>query len=270
MKILVTGGTGVVGSQVVARLRARDAEVKVLSRKATPNVPEGVTAVRGDLTTGAGLAEAVTDTDTIVHCATNAGFGDTWADVAATRRLTESAAKSGAGPHVVYVSIVGIDRVPYGYYRAKLATEGVIAASGLPWTTLRATQFHELAHMVAATLARSPVVPVPTAVRSDLVDSGEVAQRLADAALADPAGRLPDVGGPETVALEDAVRAYLTAAGLRRRVLRTPLPGKTMAAFRLGGNLLREGERVGGTFAQYLAEHVKPGDVRLPYAIKRR
>ncbi|MGH3659355.1 MAG: SDR family oxidoreductase, partial [Micromonosporaceae bacterium] len=176
MKILVTGGTGVVGSQVVARLRAHDAQVKVLSRKTSPNLPEGVTAVQGDLTTGKGLSEAISDIDTLVHCATNAGFGDTWADVAATRRLTEAATTSGARPHLVYVSIVGIDRVPYGYYRAKLATEGLIAASGLPWTTLRATQFHELAHMVAATLARSPVLPVPPGVRSDLVESGAVAQ----------------------------------------------------------------------------------------------
>lgn len=271
MAILVTGGTGVVGRQVVTELLGRSAEVRVLSRKTSPAVPEGVTAVRGDLVTAVGLAEATAGVDTVVHCATNAGLRDTWADVAATRRLTEAAAVGGSRPHIVYVSIVGVDRIPYGYYRAKLAAEGVIAASGLPWTTLRATQFHELAHMIVATMAKAPVLPVPRGVRSDLVDSGAVAARLAEAALAEPAGRLPDVGGPETVALEDAVHAYLRAAGLSRRVLSVPLAGRTMTAFRAGGNLLREGERTGGTFAEYLAANVRPGEpARLPYKLRGR
>ncbi|MQA93162.1 MAG: NAD-dependent epimerase/dehydratase family protein [Streptosporangiales bacterium] len=99
MSILVTGGTGVVGGQVVSELLTRGAEeVRVLSRKAAPAVPEGATAARGDLTTGAGLAEAVTGVDTVVHCATNAGVRDTWADVAGTRRLGDAGERRARVP----------------------------------------------------------------------------------------------------------------------------------------------------------------------------
>jgi uncharacterized protein YbjT (DUF2867 family) len=96
----------------------------------------------------------------------------------------------------VYVSIVGVDRIPYGYYRAKLATETVVEESGLPWTILRATQFHDLIRRIAGVLAKSPVVPVPAGVRFQPVDVHEVAARVVELATGTPAGRVDDMGGP--------------------------------------------------------------------------
>jgi len=136
--VLVTGGAGVLGRPVVARLRERGADVRVLSRRAGGEPGR----VQGDLETGTGLVEAVAGVDVIVHCASAGDWLRPQRDVVQTRNLL--AAVGPARPHIVYVSIVGVDRIRFGYYRAKLECERMIAASGLPWTVLRATQFHEL------------------------------------------------------------------------------------------------------------------------------
>ena len=152
--ILVTGGTGTLGQQVVQRLRQAGRDVRVLSRHT-----RGPLFVTGDLATGAGLPAAALGAGTIVHCA-SARRGD----AAAARNLVQavSQVKAETGPpHLVYISIVGVDRFPHGYYKSKLEAEGVIAGSGLPWTTLRATQFYELIHRGAALLAKLPVIPLP-------------------------------------------------------------------------------------------------------------
>ena len=137
--ILVTGGTGTLGQQVVQRLRQAGRDVRVLSRHS-----RGPLFVTGDLATGAGLPAAAQGAGTIVHCA-SARKGD----AAAARNLVQAVARvrtEAEPPHLVYISIVGVDRFPHGYYKSKLEAEVVIAGSGLPWTTLRATQFYELIH----------------------------------------------------------------------------------------------------------------------------
>lgn len=272
-RVLVTGGTGVVGRETVTRLRDADASVRVLSRQAAPPVPAGVTAAQGDLTSGDGLAAAVRDVDVIVHCASNAGFGDIHGDVASTRRLLD-AARGAGDPHIVYVSIVGVDRARYGYYQAKYATERLIEDSGLPWTVLRATQFHDLLYMAVAVLSRSPVVPIPVGFRADPVDARDVADRLAALALGDPSGRAPDIGGPRTVSLHEAARIYLNATGRRRFVLDVPVPGRFAADFRSGVNLLdpvgAQSERAERTYEDYVRARAEAdGGRSLPYSLRR-
>ena len=138
--ILVTGGTGTLGQQVVPRLRQAGRDVRVLSRRT-----RGPLFVTGDLATGAGAARARSQgAGTIVHCASSRkgdAAGRAEPRPGRARRLPTSQA---GPPHLVYISIVGVDRFPHGYYKAKLEAERVIAGSGLPWTTLRATQFYEL------------------------------------------------------------------------------------------------------------------------------
>src|SRR5579863_2562555 len=140
LPIVVTGGTGTLGQQVVARLRDAGREVRVLSRRSRSG-PDGVQFVTGDLATGAGLAAAVHGAATIVHCASQQK-----GDAEAARNLVHAASHENeeTPPHLVYISIVGVDRFPRGYFKAKLAAENVITGSGLPWTTLRATQFYDL------------------------------------------------------------------------------------------------------------------------------
>jgi uncharacterized protein YbjT (DUF2867 family) len=105
----------------------------------------------------------------IVHCASDSRHPET--DLAAARNLIDAATRAG-GPHLVNISIVGIDRMTYGYYRAKLAVEQLVVESGLPWSNLRATQFHTLIGYGARNLAKLPIVPVPARTSLQPVDVG--------------------------------------------------------------------------------------------------
>ncbi|MGH3672097.1 MAG: hypothetical protein ACRDSH_15935, partial [Pseudonocardiaceae bacterium] len=121
-----------------------------------------------------------------------------------------------------------------------------------------------------AVLAKPPLVVVPRGMAAQPVDIEEVAQRLVSLALSEPAGRVPDFGGPQVWNIEDATRAYLAARQLSRRIVRVPLPGAAARAFRAGWNLLRDGERGTRTFEEFLAQRVQPGGaVQLTYSLKR-
>jgi uncharacterized protein YbjT (DUF2867 family) len=244
--ILVTGGTGTLGRPLVELLTSRGAAVRVLSRRPPPTPAPPYEWCTGDLRRGQGIEAAVAGATTIVHCATGRG------DVAAARVLLAAARRAGR-PHLAYISIVGIDQIPVGYYRSKLRTERLIADSGLPWTVLRATQFHDFIARGCAALARLPVLPVPAATSFQPVDPGEVAARLAELATGAPAGRAPDMAGPQVLAAADLARRYLRASGRRRRVQPVRLPGRAAAALRRGA-LLAPGHADGkATFDDFLA-----------------
>jgi uncharacterized protein YbjT (DUF2867 family) len=223
---------------------AKGYTVRVLSRRQQPAVPTGARAVRGDLVTGAGIDDAVAGADIIVHCASGTGTLRGLAyrsarrtDVQATQRLLDTAQRAGAEPAIVYISIVGIDRIPLGYYRAKHETERVIERSGLPYTILRTTQWHTLAWELCTRLARFPLMVVPKGFRSQLLDPAEVADRMVSLVSQGAAGMAPEMGGPHILAMDDIARSYLRARGKRRAVAALAFPGRTMAAFRAGHNL---------------------------------
>jgi uncharacterized protein YbjT (DUF2867 family) len=227
-EVLVTGGTGVLGQRVVERLGSAGVEARVLSRSGRPGT------IRGDLSTGEGLDLAVRGAQTIIHCASSPFRKARQADVEGTKRLLEAAITAGVS-HLVYISIVGIDRASsYPYYRIKLDTERVIEGSPVPYTILRATQFYDLVLMVVRLLERTPVMVVPNGFSGQPIDAGEVAGRMVELALSDPAGRVPDIGGPEVRTVADIVRGYLEVTGRRKKTLMFWLPGKTAQAFREG------------------------------------
>jgi uncharacterized protein YbjT (DUF2867 family) len=213
--ILVTGGTGTLGRPVAQRLRNAGASVTVLSRH--PREPaEGIRYMAGDLRTGGGIEAAVRGAEVIVHCA-----GSSKGDEQKTRTLV-TAAKDAR--HIVLISVVGADQIPqasaidralFGYFGMKLATEQVVEQSGIGWTTLRATQFHDLILMVARSLARLPVIPASAGSRFQPVDASEVAERMAELALGEPSGLVPDLAGPKIYTLAELVKSYLSAAGKR-------------------------------------------------------
>src|SRR6266508_2091162 len=237
--VLVTGGTGTLGRPVVARLRDAGCDVRVLSRRHHEGA-DGIEFITGDLATGEGIEPAVEGAGTIVHCAgSSKGDGDK------ARNLVRAAARTGVA-HLVYISVVGADRIPvasrvdramFGYFGSKLAAERVVADSGLPWTTLRATQFHDLILMTARQMARLPVIPVPAGFRFQPVDAGEVAARLVELALGTPAGLVPDMGGPRVYGMPELVRGYLRARRKHRLIVPVRLPGKAAREFRAGANL---------------------------------
>jgi uncharacterized protein YbjT (DUF2867 family) len=215
--------------------------------------------VTGDLLKNEGVQAAVDGAGIIVHCA-----GGRKGDDEATRNLAEAASRAGAR-HLVYISVVGADRVPvvsgvdrtlFGYFGMKLAAECAIAGSGVPWTTLRATQFHDLSLMVTEQMARLPVIPVPAGVRFQPVDTGEVAARLVELALGAPAGLVPDIAGPHVYTMADLLREYLRARGKRRLLVPVWLPGKAARAVRAGANLAPDRAVGHRTWEDFLAGRV--------------
>jgi len=254
--ILVTGGTGALGRGVVPRLLAAGCQVRVLSRRPRrDDDPAGTQWMVGDLRTGAGLDTAVRDAAVVVHCASDPRRPRS--DLGAARNLID-AARANGNPHLVYVSIVGVDRVPLGYYRIKLTVEQLVENSGLPWTILRATQFHDLICYLFQLLARLPVLMIPAGVSFQPVDTGDVAARLTALALGDPAGRAADFGGPRVQSTAELARAWLRATGRRRRLLNVRLPGKAFRGYRDGGNVAPSHADGKVGFEEFLREHVSP------------
>jgi uncharacterized protein YbjT (DUF2867 family) len=253
--ILVTGGTGTLGRLVVARLRDAGCKVRVLSRGSR----EGIEFVRGDLATGEGIQAAVEGIEIIVHCA-----GSSKGDEEKTLNLVRAASRARAR-HLVYISVVGADRIPvvsgidramFGYFASKLAAERVVADSGLPWTTLRATQFHDLSLMTVQQMARLPAIPVPAGFQFQPVDAGEVAARLVELALGAPAGLVPDMAGPRVYEMAELLRGYLRASRGHRPIIPVWLPGQAARAIRAGANLAPERAVGRRTWEEFLADRV--------------
>jgi uncharacterized protein YbjT (DUF2867 family) len=217
--VLVTGGTGILGTALVPRLLTKGHGVRVLSRQASPSVPPGATAVQGDVRTGEGLDAAVAGVDTVVHAATNARRRARATEVDGTRNLTDAARKTGA--HVIYVSIVGVDRHRLPYYKAKWEAEQVVEASGAPWTILRATQFHNLLDDFLA----MRVLPLPKRIPFQPVDVGEVSDAFVDLVEAGPSGRAPDIGGPDVLTIGEMNESRRLITGKGALLIRVPAVG---------------------------------------------
>ena len=245
MKIAVAGGTGVVGSYVVEHVRASGHEPVLLTR-----------SVGVDLMTGAALEETLAGVEAVIDvlsvetqsAARATGFFET-----TSRHLL--AAGQGVGVrHHVALSIVGIDEVPMGYYRAKVAQERVVGEGRVPWTVLRATQFHEFAGQVLRRMGAGPVALVP-AMLCQPVAADEVAARLVDLALGEPMGRAPDLGVPERRSLVAMARAVVGATGQRRLVVPLRIPGVAGRAIREGALCPYDGTRGAVGFEDWLRGH---------------
>lgn len=239
---LVTGATGTLGTPTVLRLRAAGHDVRALSRRTGP----GLTT--GDLVAGAGVDRALAGADTVVHLATAPrGKGD----VEAARTLLRAAADAHVR-HLVLISIVGIDGIPLAYYRDKVVIEWLVRESGVPFTVLRATQFHGFVEALFTAQRALPVVVAP-AFTVQPIAVEEVADRLMELASDGPAGRVPDIGGPEQRTVPELARLWRGAMGGRRPVLPFVLPGKTFAGYRSGAGLVPGTPYGRLTFADHLA-----------------
>jgi uncharacterized protein YbjT (DUF2867 family) len=248
--VLVTGGTGRLGRSVVARLVDAGHEVRVLARRQRDTLPQ-VTFFAGDLLRGEGIDPAVRGAGAIINCATA-----TKGDAQVTRNLVAAAARAGS-PHFVQPSIVGIDLMAqWGYVKTKLEVERIVENSGLPWTILRVTQFYNYCFENSRKLAKFPLVaPVPGGFTVQPVDSREVGARLVGLALGEPAGRAPDMSGPEVSSWKDLFRSYLAATHQRKWVVPMPVPGSK--AVRNGALLPGPGHTEGiRTWDQFLTEEL--------------
>jgi len=213
MKMVVIGGSGLIGSKVVKSLTEQGHEVLAASPKT------GV-----DATTGRGLAEALTGTEVVVDVANSPSFED--APVLAFfensgRNLARAEKEAGVRHHVA-LSVVGTDRLQdSGYLRAKLAQEGLIKASGIPYTIVRATQFFEFLGPIAAAADDGKRVRVSNASFQPIA-ADDVAKAVADAALGSPVGGMIEIAGPERQPMSEMVARYLKATNDPREVVSDP------------------------------------------------
>lgn len=248
MKVAVVGGTGVLGRLVVGELAERGDEVLVLSRsRPATEMPRGASHRRVDLASGEGLDAGLAGVEAVVD-ASNAPPAPRGKArevlVGGSERLLRAERQAGVRHHVA-VSIVGCDRVPMTYYGAKVAQEEVVAAGSVPWSLLRATQFHTLLDWAFASAARFRVLPTGTA-RVQPIDPAAIAVRLADVTHGDPAGRLPSLAGPAVETLSELARTWRQAKGRSLLSVRIPMIGRRGRALRAGG-LCEPGAAAAGT-----------------------
>lgn len=247
-ELLVTGATGRLGHRVVCEATEAGHKVRALSR--SPRVGyTGVHWAQGDLLGGTGIDEALDGIDTVIHCATQ---GTRNKDVVSATNLISAARRAGTN-NIIYVSIVGIDRIPMPYYKTKLRVEEALAASGLGHTIIRATQFHELIETMFSAQRFSPALIAIKDVRFQPIDTRDVAAHLVSLVDKGPAGRVDDIGGPDVLGHDELGRVYLTSRNSRRRVVSLPLPGGIVAGFKSGANLVPANPIGTIGFAQYLA-----------------
>jgi uncharacterized protein YbjT (DUF2867 family) len=216
MKIVVIGGTGLIGSKTVASLRQRGHEVLA----ASPNT--GVNTI-----TGEGLKEAMTGTQVVIDLANSPSFEDKavleFFQISG-RNLLAAEAAAGVRHHVA-LSIVGTDRTPdNGYFRAKVAQEKLIKASGIPYTIVRSAQFMEFLRGIADSAADGNKVRLP-AVLFQPIASDDVAASVADVAVAAPRNGIVEIAGPERAPFNEIVARYLKAVGDPREVVKDPKAG---------------------------------------------
>src|SRR5215510_15361565 len=210
-RVLVTGGTGVLGREVVSRLLAKGYTVRIMSR--SPRRAK--------------------------------------TDVEMTRQLLDKAKAAGVG-YFLYISIVGIDKTSFSYHKVKVACEKLARDSGIPYASLRLTQFYEFIDLLMHMFTRLPIGFVPMDWQSQPIDAGEAADQVVRVVAERPLGLLPDVAGPEVLTFKEMVREWQQERGSYKLVLPLPLPGELSAAARKG-LLTAPNARVGKfTWAQWL------------------
>jgi len=244
MRIAIVGGTGTLGKHIVSNLAERGHEVRVLSR--------GSQDFPVDLVSGSGLHAALDGCAAVVD-ASNASSAKRAEQVlvSGTRRLLTAEQRAGVGHHVC-ISIVGCDLVPFGYYRVKTEQEQAVERGPVPFSIVRATQFHELASAALAAAGKYRVLPVPR-MCLQTVAAAEVASVVADVSEGEPRGRV-QVAGPEVATARDLARTWQTVTGRAALMLPLPVPGRIGRALRSGALTADHADVLGTTtFADWLS-----------------
>jgi uncharacterized protein YbjT (DUF2867 family) len=222
--VLVTGATGNLGSKVVQKLLDLGHTVRAYARGSSAGIPAGVEIFEGDIRVGSGLVAATKGVAAIVHCATFFDPGGA-SDFEGTRHLLRAAAQNGS-PHVVYISIVGVDRIAFPYFRTKREVERLIEASGLPYSILRSTQFHDLVLKLIISFEdeQAATITLPEGVGFQSIDVNEAADALVRLTTQGSAGRAPDIGGPQALSLEAMAETYAEVSRKQRTIRAKPMP----------------------------------------------
>lgn len=218
MRILITGAMGRLGCELVPACAARGHTVRGMNRRPPPPRSAAAEWVRADLADGRGLRKALEGCDAVVHLAwlPHRGPRTRAVDVRGTARLAAAAGDAGVA-HLIYTSIVGVDAIPWRYFRWKLEAESVVRAALLRWSILRATQFYPLIDAVLRASARLPLMVEPGAAPGRPVDPLDVAKRLVRAIEQGPTARIDEFAGPEVLSFAELAALWASARGLPTR-----------------------------------------------------
>ena len=260
-KVLVIGGSGVLGSAVVHILQNERIDYLTASRNqlkkdsySTVNQSTDVPWARLDLTTGEGLPEALAGVDAVMHLASAPGkIGNEPFDVVITRNLLKALKQSDV-KHLIYSSIVGVDKIQYNYYRAKREAEVLIAESRVPYTILRATQFHDLVHFAISKLMSLPVGFVPAKLLDQPIDVAPVAQELYRLAQAGSQQIILNLGGPEVLDVGTLTQTWMNYRKVSKPIIPIPVIGSLMKSFAAGEHTCPETAVGSKTWEDFLAE----------------
>lgn len=238
-KILITGGTGHLGQKVAGSHLFNNREIRILSTKTISSHTKNITYYKANLASNTQLKRAINGVDTIIHCASNPKNFEQ-VDIEGTKNLLK-AIDSRNIRHFIYISIVGINKSSYPYYKAKLEVENLLSASGLPYTIVRTTQFHNFVLSMIQNLINSSndksILKIPKGLKFQSIATQEVAELLAKTSLEQPKGLLPDFGGAQILSFEEMAACYLKQFQLQYQ-LKTEITNDTRhELFKSGINL---------------------------------
>lgn len=235
-KVLVTGGSGTLGREVVDKLLSQQYETSILTSKENTVMPRGCRIYIGDLEKNTGLKEALENIDIIIHCASNPQ-NSLKVDIEGTKNLINATNRNRIS-RIIYISIVGVVKSDYPYYKTKVAVENMIKECGIPFTILRTTQFHNLILNIINGLERiNGIINVPEGMKFQSIDVGEVAGYLVEMISEDDCGLLQERGGPEILGIEEMVKSYLEVSGLKNTFKLCEIKNERNDMFSSGINL---------------------------------
>jgi len=247
MRIAIAGGTGLLGGRLAHEAEGRGHEVRLLSRAAGIDLtaPDGISSAA----TRIEGCDAVLD---VLSIGTQNGAASITFFESTTRALLSAEERAGVTHHIA-LSIVGVDRAPSAYYAGKVAQERAVQMGAIPWTILRATQFHEFAAQMFTVASRGPIHLAPR-MRTQPIAADEVARHLVDLAEMPARGRVPDLAGPREESLVDMIRRYARATGHRGWIPAVSLPGSFGRAMRDGRLLPASDATIGRqSFTEWIA-----------------
>ncbi len=262
-KIVITGGSGVLGSALARKLQVQNPDFLTISRSRsktnhyspTTEVPD-LPWQYADLLTGEGLDEALTGRDTVFHLAsiprqTNHDHPET----KLMQNLLKAAKNKGIW-HLIYISIVGVDKIPLPYYRAKLEAEQLLQQSGVPYTILRATQFHPFLDAIMGLLLKWPVGLVPKKFKVQPISIESVVQELINIGEMEPQHKVLNIGGPEVLDFGEVAKLWQEYHDTSKPVINIPIIGKLMKTVANGGLLCEETAPDSITWEAYLQQNI--------------
>jgi uncharacterized protein YbjT (DUF2867 family) len=254
LRLLITGATGRLGRELAPCCAGRGWTVRATSRRPGPADVRAVEWAVADLATGVGLQDALSDVEVVVHLASlpYRGRRTDAVDVHGTARLVRAAHDAGV-EHIVFTSVVGVDEIPWPYFKKKLAAEGLVRGGQVPWSIIRATQFYALIDAVLRVAAPLPVLFSPSETPGKPVDPRDVATHIVAMIERGPSQRVSEFAGPEVLTFDELAAQWFAAHALRPLPLvSVRIPGALGRAFRDGRAVPRGGEAGSRTWRSWL------------------